>query len=240
MGRAGPGRAGAEGPPVALGSDGRALYTPGVPAPAESVKVVIEGHQTASEIFQWGFWIVGVAISTAADANDLATTIAADFGASAKSALAALIPADCGYDRVRVYCYPTGGSTALVSGEAPIASGAGDGASTNALQVAMVVTTLTGLSGRRNRGRAYLPACGNVPGAGHIWDTSTVTAVVGPMADFFDLVNGINPPAVVSVVSLVGSTSHPVTALHIGQRPDIQRRRANKQSEGAGVSQNLS
>jgi hypothetical protein len=96
-------------------------------------------------------------------------------------------------------------------------------------QVAIVVTLQTGFSGRRNRGRYYLPCTrlatlnlGQIP-------STTVTAVALNAKAFLDAVNSaVGQP--VSVLSQVAGSAKPVTGVRVDSKFDIQRRRANREA----------
>lgn len=189
---------------------------------------VIHGTLEGGEIFEWGFWIAA-APTDAAAASAQASAIATAYTSAVAtgSPAHALMSTGDAITEVRVYSYPTGGPNATYVGTAPL-SEAGSGTSTCPNQVAVCVTLETGLAGRRNRGRVYLPA--THPGtlvAGQL-GSATVTAVALFMQKFLQNVNsGVGQPVV--VLSQVASLANDVTVVRIDSRLDIQRRRANRQ-----------
>ena len=203
-----------------------------MPIPAEVVKVVLADHAGAAEIFETGFWYTGDVPVTESDANNLAAEVASQLEGPTLTVLKSLIASDTGYDEVRVYSYVTGGSRADYIGTAPITGGGGTGGDASPLQQCMCVTLETGFAGRTARGRMFLPANGTTLDAGHIFDTVTTTAVVGAIADFFSGLNGIGTGNHVAVVSPTASVARSVVAVSTDQRPDIQRRRANREGTG--------
>lgn len=196
--------------------------------PGNTAKVVIQGHLGATEIFETGFWQAGITPPGPGSAGGYATAVAGIIGANL-TGLKALLRASDGYDNVRVYFYPSGGPTAAYIGTAPITGGVGTSATGNQpYQQCMVATMLTGLAGRRNRGRMYLPATGALL-SNSLFVTSACAAAASALAGMFNSMNsGTTDEGSVSVVTNVGSTSHPVTAIAVDNKADIQRRRANK------------
>lgn len=196
----------------------------GIPAGVSRVSLI--GTGPGAEIFETGFWLQ-VAPATDALADALAADIVAAAGTVALPNLRSLIPADSSYRSVRVYSYPAGGPTAAHVGEAAIATGAGTATGSNPLQVAMVVTLLTGSAGRRNRGRMYLPATGVVM-VDHMFSSARVDAAAQGVRDLLAGLGSETPPKPPVVVSTAGSSAKPITSVRADNKPDIQRRRANK------------
>lgn len=196
--------------------------------PANTAKVVISGKLGSTEIFQTGFWQAGITPPGVASAAGYAGAVEGIFASTALAALAAVIPATCAYKKITVYFY-TGGATAAYSGEAPITGGTGTAAANNQpFQSAACVTLLTGLAGRQNRGRMYIPVI-SVPPSDGFWNQPEIGALSTAIAALFNGCNGgTSDEGSVSVVSNVGTTSHPVTSVHVDNKPDTQRRRANK------------
>lgn len=129
--------------------------------------------------------------------------------------------------------YYNGGTSAIYATDKPFSSPivGSSGGSPLPLQTAVVATLLTGASGRRNRGRMYLPVNAVSLSTAHELTTTDVDALANAVKDWFAVLNasGDNP---VQVVSVAGSASRPVTQVRVDSKPDIQRRRANKQQPG--------
>jgi len=208
-------------------------YTvPGMAIPADCYRVVIVGHATGNEIFQFGWFVKGTAPTSDADANTVAGQWAAIWAAN-QANIKPLVLADSGFDSVKVYSYPAGGPAAAHVGIAPITGGVGTGATAQPLQSAMVITLGTGLSGRRNRGRIYLPANGLALATTHNFNNGDTLQVMNAIKAMFVAYNTPNAPnSAVVVVSSVGSTSNKVSQLSVDERTDTQRRRANRAARG--------
>jgi hypothetical protein len=200
--------------------------------PPNVMRCSILGVGPGSEQFDVSFWMQAAAApATATDANTLATAIRDLWVANAKASWIPLIATDQRYSEIRVYSYPSGGPSATAIGTASIATadGTGAGAASNALQVCMVLSLLSDYAGRRFRGRMYLPATGQSVGSGHVWPSSVMTSIHTGTAAFFTAVNARSTTQKVSIVSQVGAGNTAlVRTVRVDNKPDIQRRRANK------------
>lgn len=196
--------------------------------PSLTTRVQVRGHFPGAEIFEWGYWLGGAPVSQD-DANNLAAAQKTLFDSALKTLLLPHINADSGYDEIRVYAYPTGGPSAAFVGSAALGyAGTGSTTCNNPLQVALVVTLLTGLAGRRNRGRLYLPYQLSTGLTNHQLTQSQINPIGTAFADF---AGGQNVGQQISVVSQVGAgAQNPITAVKVDSRLDVQRRRANKQT----------
>lgn len=197
--------------------------------PAGVSRVSIRGTAATSEIWETGFWVASAAPDQAtadADAANIKTLFLGDW----INAWLSHMTSDMVITEIRVYAYPAGGPRASFVGVAPIASGNGtDTSGYLPLQVAPVLTLLTGASGRRNRGRMYLPLTGfSMMGSNHLLSTTATDAITSAAATFFSALGPAYPPV---VLSIVGSSHRAITEVAMDNRPDVQRRRANK--EGA-------
>lgn len=204
----------------------------GIPSGAARV-TLSGGAQGGNEIWATSFWIN---MTTPVPSDAVATTVAAGLAGLAVSSLfiAALEPCigtDCTITDVGFYQY-TGAATATYVGHDAI-SYTGTGTSLNALQLCRVATLRTARSGRRYRGRMYLPHTGLLPGTGHLWDASASNLLIDKLALWFTDINAaFTTYGSVGVMSGAGSTITPVVSVTADQRPDVQRRRANSQSVG--------
>jgi hypothetical protein len=201
--------------------------------PAGLTKVVLRGTLAGGEIFETGFWLSGTAIASEADANAFCATLS-DFladGSTIQADLAAVMDSASHMTQVRSYTY-TGTSTATYVGSADCVF-AGTSASHAALQQCVVLTLNTGLSGRRNRGRMYWPATGLVTTADGCWGGSAWANLADAFYAVFSSSGAIGALSIAVVVSQTGTTSHPITTIKVDNKPDIQRRRANKLAASA-------
>lgn len=107
-------------------------------------------------------------------------------------------------------------------------------------QMSFCVTTLSDHPTRRTRGRAYLPARGATLDANSRFTSAQVGPVAAKLANVLHagVVTGeIGPPV---VVSRTGTLATPMTSIRYDLRPDVQRRRANKQGTGGQTTVILS
>lgn len=212
--------------------------------PANVARVSLQGTLPGGEIFSTGFWVRpsdgGSDVpSTNADAQTMANNIVGQtaFG-TLITGLKSLLSTSSAYATLRVDCYPTGGPRATASATAAIASGTGTGANALPDQVCWVATLRTGQIGRSLRGRMYLPANGytiTTTTGLFIAHTPTIAALVAAYFTSLPLSNTI-PGSGVGAEAVVVS-SRLTVATHISQvtndhRPDIQRRRADRQNIG--------
>lgn len=201
------------------------------------LKYVFFGALPGGEIWESGFWAQGATISSADNANSAAAFgltcfLGSDFtgffgahGATSWNTKTSLLG-------VRTYFYPTGTGPAEYVGLSNPTSPV-NGAQTDYFpnQLAQCFTLETGLAGRRNRGRMYIPYSGGSLDSNGLFATGNVGTDVVNLAHAFTLYQaGSFGTAVVS--SAVGSTAHLIESVSCDQRPDIQRRRADRESTG--------
>jgi hypothetical protein len=202
-----------------------------VPIPNDAVRVSMLGVGPGSEQWDVSFWLNGAAPTGAIGANELAVAIREAWKTTARTAHRALISNDMRWSEFRVYSYPLGGPKAQAIGSALIDTADGTGSAAVAqqpLQSCIVATLLTGLAGRRFRGRMYLPATGLLMQSTHLLAASDATTQSSAMANFFGAVNALSTVGNVVVMSQTAGSSTPVTTIRVDNKVDIQRRRANK------------
>lgn len=212
-----------------------------MPIPANSVKVVLQGHLSTTEIFETGFWLKDVPLADDGEASVLAAGMYAGMNSTGATGIGkwqSLLNNVSGFDKITVYGY-NGGSTAHVVGTNP-AVWAGTGGSLGPFQACMVVTLNTGLAGRRNRGRMYLPANGLSYGSTGFFGSTTYQDAADGAAVIFNEINSSYDSNQVCVVSQTAGVSNLVTEVVCDNRPDIQRRRADKLSTATRESVLLS
>lgn len=205
--------------------------------PAGVTHVVFGGDLPGGERWQSGFWVSGAVPADAGVATANADLWWAQLTAADASGAMRVTFTHAGSSvsmrYVRVYPYPSGGPIAPYVGEH---TGSIIGASTDTLpnQCALVVTLRTALSGRRHRGRMYLPVTGLPLGSsGGQANTAHVTEIADAWGTCFSDWNASGDNGKIVVVSPTGSSFSPVTTVSVDTRIDIQRRRANKQSINA-------
>jgi hypothetical protein len=198
--------------------------------PVETTHVVLHGTTAGGiEEFDTGFWMVGVAPISDAAATVLADQLAALFVASDANDLPPImLNADSTYTELRVYSHVGGGPVAAFVGVAALVV-AGAATTWAPLQTCMVATLRTDSASRRGRGRMFLPAnSGAIYQAAHRFENGTVDLVASGIADFFQAIDDDGAIGNVVVMSDAGSATQLVLNVTVDNRPDIQRRRANK------------
>lgn len=189
----------------------------------------LRGHLATGEIFDTSVWVEGAPADQAATSL-FAGSAVTTFQNIALATLKGLLAPQSGYDNLAVYSYVSAGpAPASFVAEAPITGGAGSTSGGNGLDTScLVLTTLTGAAGRRNRGRMYIPANGVTAAAG-LSDAAVADNIVTAMAEWFgalaDPAVGNHPPIVVSVA---GSATRVIDLVRCDNKFDLQRRRSNK------------
>lgn len=195
--------------------------------PAQCARISLIGTSPLGEIFDTSFW-VGALIADQAEANAAASTVAGLIASTTlDDAIKAIITADTKYTEVRVYAYPTGGPNATAIGAAPVnLTGTAPTGQSLPLQVSLVATLQTDFAGRSFRGRMYFPAHGALMGTNHLFAPQVAQNLALALGPFLTGVNAVLYP--VCIVSQTLSTKTPVTQVKVDNKPDIQRRRANR------------
>lgn len=196
-------------------------------------KIVFYGTLAGGEIWETGFWMLGAGVNSGATATAQAHLIGGTLSASDDSG-AMRITAIRLWDRevqwlgVRCYAYDGHAAAAWV-GDAPLPQPVQGAAPGGPLphQVCAVMTLQTGLAGRSQRGRMYLPATGASIGPDGQFVNASIDPVVAGWAKGFSDIHSANDGKVV-VYSRVKQATHQVSRVRIDSIPDIQRRRANK------------
>ena len=210
--------------------------------PAGVMRFSLTGHLFGGEVFNTSFWFADVEGESEIPANnaDAATALTVLTTGSAWTAmlggLAALLRADCGYDAASLYCYPTGGPSATAQATKSIVTAGSSSLGTLPNQVCRVVTLNTNLSGRRNRGRVYLPATGLALATTTGLFSASPATLLGQIEDWITDQNATNSYIAV-VVSTAGTDHNQIRQLKTDQRPDIQRRRAARETVGTIYTQ---
>lgn len=205
-----------------------------MPIPADTTLMTFGGYLPGGEVWQCGIWGSGHTPDDNGSANGLAEIYYDELTATDGSGgiyewLQLFAPNTVAIRQTRVYCYPTGGPRATFIGQYTGAPVLGTNAQELPNQVSAVLTLHSDFAGRQNRGRIYLPCLkGSLDAAGNL-NNGNLATTADAWKSFFDDWNAADVPTL-SVVSRTGSHVHPITSLSIDSRPDIQRRRANKQT----------
>lgn len=192
---------------------------------AGTARAVLFGNAPGGEIWESGFWLADAPVSSQSDAQTLANTVGLSIETNLLPALKGALSVEHSYTGVRLYCYQNAGTVAQYVAEYSVSNTPGTGAGLLPDQVCQVVTTLTGAAGRRNRGRMYFPAGGRVLTADHQFANADCDAMAGGTANLFRDLASLTP----AVYSSKGSSTRKITLTRCDSKPDIQRRRANKQ-----------
>lgn len=202
--------------------------------PADVYKVAFGGTLPGGEVWESGFWVHGALPTSNSEANTTAelwyAQLTASDGSGGVYGTAAVVWGDdVVMTYVKIYAYPTGGTTAAFIGEYSGTPKAGSGTTTVPNQICLVVSLRTANAGRQYRGRMYLPASklagisnGNVP-------TSDATAMATAWGTCFSDWNASGDNGQVVVVSRVGAGHYDVVdVVRVDTIPDTQRKRSNK------------
>lgn len=196
-------------------------------------RTVFSGHLPGGEIFGWSLWC-SESPTTQGGAQSQANMIAAAFTSNSADAAQfhphQLLSADAGYDQVTVYSYVTGGNAADFTAIAGLALPGTSAYAHLPNQCAVTVSLHTEAAGRSARGRVYLPINSYGLGPGGQLPSDVLLKLATSMSNLIHLINGDVTPAKAVVYSQKHGTSHPITAVKIDSKVDIQRRRANRQA----------
>lgn len=208
------------------------LYSQGMPYAPGTVKCSIGGDLAGGEVFSYTLAFRGAANWDQTRLDRLNGAVAAGLeNAFLTAAVKGHFNATTVWQTIRCYLYTGGTAAAIISeqGGINIAGTAAAGSLPN--QVSEVVTLLTGLPGRSNRGRIYLPpmSVGVVSGAGQngAGVTDTLEALRSMLQGIKDLPDDGAP---VVVASLRTGSMRDVTSIRMDSRFDVQRRRAYSQA----------
>lgn len=213
--------------------------------PPNSTKITFGGALPGGEIWQSGFWVTGYSPSSSGDANSYAELWYAQLSASDSSGgarihLGLVAATTVSFTQVRVYGYPAGGTQATYVGIYTGTAVTGTQQPKSGNQTAHVVSMRTGLAGRSQRGRMYIPANGAPVQADGQLNAAACTTIAEGWATCFSDWNAVSGNGIVSVVSSTKTQGYHVVNVQVDSRLDVQRRRADKQSitasETAGIT----
>lgn len=201
-------------------------------------RLVLGGTNAGGDSWSIGFSVVGISDASedtlATWLSDLATPISTAANSSGTSGFLAVTANDTKLSTLRAYCYPTGAPPAAVTAEFTYATPiAGFATGKAPYECAVVATLETGYSGRRSRGRVYVPGDGVSTGT-HQINQAACDEVANGIAAVINAVNASTAPSGTGnpfvVVSGAGGTGpqHLVTRVRVDSKVDVQRRRQNK------------
>lgn len=190
-------------------------------------------------------WSIGISFTTTpapggvdsvgmtALANNLFTafnTNAWSTTASGSAQLKSIASSSANLDKVRTYYYPGSATVAAVVGESTQTSIPGTGGRTQPAQSAIVCSLLTGLAGRSNRGRVYLPNGTTPTDANGTFSTSLAAPIAQSLANFLSAIRTASAfgGTIVPIVDSSTGADYPITVVRCDNVTDTQRRRRDK------------
>lgn len=131
---------------------------------------------------------------------------------------------------LKAYAYAAGTATATSQATRVLVTPlVGTGSGVMPTQAALVLSKQTAFVGRKNRGRAYLPATGAVLTT-HKANSTFVTAIANATATMLTAINAttLNGTGPLAIVASLQSVPPAITRIRVDDEIDIQRRRADK------------
>lgn len=205
--------------------------------PAHTMRLALSGHLYGSEIFQTNLWFTTIVPGDPVPVNNTEAAAALDELTTGTqwtallTALTGMLRAACGYDRADLYCYDAGGTAATAQASKSLTGPGTSTLGTLPNQVARVVTLNTNQAGRSRRGRLYLPATGLAMDATTGLFSANPSSVLDALSDYIGQQRISNSWSAIVVSQKTTSYAY-ITSLKTDQRPDIQRRRANRENVG--------
>lgn len=197
-------------------------------------KVVFGGPIGTTDTWSVGFAfkVVAGGVPTTADCNGIAAAatllFSNDFWTHAAGG-AANVNATTGFAQTKVYYYPGGSTVATVSGATTYSNIPGTYTTSQLPPQCSIVASLhTGLTGRQNRGRVYLPSIVPMLAGGQA-SSSASSSWTTQIAQFLTHMNAATTGAF-TYNACVGTGICPsITSVSIDTVVDTQRRRRDKQ-----------
>lgn len=201
-------------------------------------RLVLGGTNAGGDSWSIGFSVVGLASLSEDNSAAWLSAVATDIGTAANSSgtsgFLAVAATDTLLKTLRLYNYPAGPPPAAVTAEFTYATPkAGFATGKAPYECAVVATLETGYSGRKSRGRVYVPGDGVSTGT-HQINQAACDEVANGIAAVINAINASTVPGDVGnpfvVVSGAGGTGpqHLVTRVRVDSKVDVQRRRQNK------------
>lgn len=205
------------------------------PVSLDMIKLNARGTILTSQSWSTGFWCTFDAGGAWGSANFLAYATAMEaLVQNWWQSVKVLAKSTTSYTGMDAYLYPSAATTAQQVANVSAGGGIqGSGTGTNPTQTSLVMSLRTNVSGRRGRGRMYVPATGVPLDSNHQVSSATCIVAANATRDLFDDVNAyVNAPAnIVSqrvvIRSAAAGNGPAVTVVLVDSEPDIQRRRAD-------------
>jgi len=203
--------------------------------PAGVARWTLQGTSSPDEVWAFDWWTMpGTGVASQASWQATVDALWTVLGTtSLNTNLAGLIGTDGAVTQLTGLYYRNSQSAEFSGTHVASPAIAGTSGTRAPLQMCFCVTTLTGRPGASYRGRMYLPTPGMPLDTNHRFTAGAMTAVVNSLKQVLGAgtVDGqYGPPVVVSRTKGIATQ---ITNLRYDLRPDIQRRRANRQATGA-------
>lgn len=198
------------------------------------VKLTISGKIGPSQTWSIGLWSVAPGPTTLADLQTFVNAARGHWHTFWTGAYQALISDDTSYTTLHASRYPSGTTSADLIAQSLAGAVIGSSAIHHAPQLALVASLRTGISGRANRGRVYLPLTG-LPNADlndHQVAASVVDAVNTDFTAFLIALDAeaLGPDTWTTSIAnpRAAHAAVPVVQVVLDSKIDTQRRRADK------------
>jgi len=207
-----------------------------VALPYAHIKVVQYGTILGSQAWSTGFTMAAAGNFDVPAASSLAAFLTAKDAAfqawwTATGSARSQNTSSLTYVGVKAYAYQVGATVATTQSDHPFATAlTGLGSPFLPTQSCIVSSLLSGFSGRKNRGRRYIPAIGATLSAGHKLASAVVDPLVAAEVALIQALNGTTIEGDGYGVIIGSNQAVPplVSAVRMDNEVDIQRRRADK------------
>lgn len=197
-----------------------------------TIRFVLSGTLPGGEIFSTGFRTFAIGDLLPATLSAALDSVATFLASAAAAPIRQALVTPFAYTRLDAYGYPAN-SNAATSQATKSINVVGQGTQVHPNQVAICATILTGLAGRRHKGRMYFPANGVALGNNGNMATPSPQDLATAVAR---LLESPNANAIPVVASPTAGTASLVSAVRVDSRPDVIRGRANKQGGQSSAS----
>lgn len=198
------------------------------------VKLTISGKIGTAQTWSIGFWSVAPGPTTLAELQTFAAAARGHWHTFWTGAYQAVISDDTSYTTLHASRYPSGTTSADLVAQDLAGAVIGSSSIHHAPQLALVASLRTGVSGRQNRGRVYLPLTGlpNADLSDHQVAASVIDAINTDFTAFLIAMDTetIGPDTWQTSVANPRAThaAVPVIQVVMDSKIDTQRRRADK------------
>lgn len=205
--------------------------------PAGVCRMVMYGTLPGGEIWNAGYFI-DIPASSPTEASSFATTAFTVLSDGTGTHFGARLAAKwlhngSTFAGVKCYSYNSAGTHATYKGQSSGGALVGTALGSLTNPTSVVLTVNTALAGSTHRGRIYMPAVGQIPDTINGYFPSTdVANLCAAFATDIKTASNFSTQAHLIVVSQKLTSFMPAVSISVDQRPDTQRRRANRQAKG--------